>query len=419
MAASYAEVQTQIKNAIAIFDKIYNANAVDGTNVLGLIDAFEQSLEGDRIAQAASAVRSLRGMQAGSISRGTVRSILDPLLLELGKAQDFAEGTPQAILAREYRYFIENSKSVNSRAFSFGSPTADGGNTGTGLMRRISLDQDNQPIEIGNAEAFEAYCDRDQGQTNRHEESFIVRGADASIDDLQRLGSGQVAGMKSVSARDSLLLNPSFSSGTSATSVTNWTATTGSIATHTEKVTATYYRDSVGDTTPASLKMHTGNVTLQQKISTTGRKLSENVPYYLQIAWNRQTGSGAGTLAIALGAANTSVVAAAQTGWQVLFLPLTAANCWWKGFKENDLDITVGWTHTSGYILVDDFLLVPFDQFRGQYYKIIGGATPFMLRDKFTWSDTVTDAKIQYWFQFAYGFWFPSDNAAGETWTDP
>jgi hypothetical protein len=138
------------------------------------------------------------------------------------------------------------------------------------------------------------------------------------------------------------------------------------------------------------------------------------------VAWNRQVGSASGTLTLALGSKTTNVVVAAQTGWQVLYLPVTYLNCWPDNFMQNDMTLYIDWARTSGDLLIDDVMLVPMSAFRGQWYMPIGGATPYVKGDKFTWSDSISsDSIIQYWLAHAFSMYLPHNAAGAETWADP
>jgi hypothetical protein len=385
-------------------------------------DSFEQlgtSMKGQYVGRAMSSVASFRARKAAVLARTAIRARWDPLWRHYGEALGVPEatrGSVESIIARVYRHFVDNTYDIQERNFTWGSPSAGGSNVGNALMRRLYLDADGYEMEVGLAESFVAECVADQGTADLHSERWSVRSADASKDGLEKLGTGLTGSMTAVSANNSLLSNASFTNGTSATSVTNWTFTAGA-ASDTSKDTTNYYRSAGPRDTATALKLE-ASVSIQQKIATTGIRLSPNLPYYLQVAWNRQVGSATGTLTIRLGAANTNVVAAAQTGWQILFIPITAANCWWKGFKEDDLDISIEWSETGGTgLLIDDVILTPFTPFRGQWYTIIGGSTPSLLRDQFTWSDSIpSEAKLQYWIQRVYGLYLPAGSTP--TWAD-
>lgn len=418
-----AEVRTQINNVVALLDKLYNAYEVDGTNAIGLIDTLQQSLEGDWTAGVAGGIEGLRSGLSAAITPATVRAMLDPLFLTYGKVLGFPEQDVPSILDRLYEYMVNNSEDVNGRGISRGAPAAGGSNVGNGTWYVNGTDKYGFPIEsdIDKTEAMEAKCISDQTTGVRHEEVFRLRSGDAPYDAMERGGQGLVAEISTTSARNSLLLNPSFSQGTSGSTISNWTVAAGAVG-NTAKDTTNFYRGFQGDTTPAALQIGTANLTLQQKLSTINRRFDPTVPYHFSIAWNRQVGSGAGTLLIRLGATNNSIAVAAQTGWQILSVTATPGQGnWHNSFYEDDLDISIEWTHTSGTVLIDDCLLVPMVQFGSAYHMIRGGATPFSYDDVFTWTDTIaTDSKVQFWIQYAYdGKYLPSQSDGSETWTDP
>jgi hypothetical protein len=56
----------------------------------------------------------------------------------------------------------------------------------------------------------------------------------------------------------------------------------------------------------------------------------------------------------------------------------------------------------------------------GCYYAVVGGSTPFLKEDVFTFTDTGgTSAIINYWLWRAFGRFLPHNASAGETWADP
>jgi hypothetical protein len=171
--------------------------------------------------------------------------------------------------------------------------------------------------------------------------------------------------------------------------------------------------------TSYALKL-SGVTTLTQALSVRDTKLSPGTPYYLQIAYNRETGSGAMTIQIELGNTTKSVVLAAQTGWNILRLDI-GSGLWFKNFNKQSLSVVVKCTaYTSGYTLIDDIIFCPMTQADGCYYTIVGGATPFLRRDIFTFTDTGgTSAILQYWFWRATGHYLPHTTGGTETFADP
>ena len=71
-------------------------------------------------------------------------------------------------------------------------------------------------------------------------------------------------------------------------------------------------------------------------------------------------------------------------------------------------------------------IFVPFVRFGlaenliGTWMCPVGGSTPFLRGDVFTYTDSIaSDSKIQRWLFRAYGRYLPHATAAGETVTDP
>ena len=232
-------------------------------------------------------------------------------------------------------------------------------------------------------------------------------------------GSGLVLPVPTRSADDSLLINPSFSdySGTAAvpTEITGWTP--GTIGDF-DIDTTNYYRAATLEATPAAL-VFTATDNISQALSVKGTTLDPFTPYYLQLAYNRQVNGDAGTLEIHLGAQSSSVVLAAQTGWNILRLAIGTKN-WFKNFNENSLDVNIIWTRTGGTgLLIDDVVFAPYTNYDGAWVCPVGGATPFLRRDIGTFTDTETGAIIARWIWRAFGRYLPGASGGAETEADP
>jgi hypothetical protein len=141
----------------------------------------------------------------------------------------------------------------------------------------------------------------------------------------------------------------------------------------------------------------------------------------LIVAYNREVGTCDGTLTIEMGNKTNNVVLAAQAGWNLLSVPSSPGqDCWYENFMENDADVKITLSgRTTGTLLVDDVLLVPFTPFDGSWYMVVGGATKFLLDDEFTWTDTATESKIQKWLWRAYGRYLPHATGSAVTVPDP
>jgi hypothetical protein len=424
---TFAESQALIKKITYLLHLVRDRAEVTSTTLTSQIDTVQQAVEGDFSAELLDAVEALRNRYASLMSEDTVRALLTPPLLHIAKVLDWPDTDPSAILTRLYEYMVTNSLTVKGRNISFGSVTAGGSNAGNGTVNRLVKDETNYQIEATTVEVKTLECIFDAtSRTEKGEEEFEVRGESANKDGLETAGSGTLAVLRAMSARDTaaILDNPSFTtySGTTSapTAISGWTPTASStVYTNLAIDTTNYYRLVPGETTGAALKISAADG-VSQALSVRGSKLSPNVPYYLQVAYNRQVGSGSATLQISLGATTKSVVLAAQTGWNVLRLDLDQG-LWLRRFNEQDLDIRIELTsYTSGYVLVDDVILVPMQQVDGAWYAVVGGSTPFLRRDTFTFTDTGgTSAIQQYWFWRGFGQYLPFKTDGSETWTDP
>jgi hypothetical protein len=330
------------------------------------------------------------------------------------------ETDADGILGRLYDYFVSGSKTVLSRGITFGAVAAGGSNVGTGTVNRLTKDESNFDIEATNVEVKTLKCVFDaNSQSEEGEEVFEIRGIEASKDGLETLGSGLVGQLPALSARSSeqMIDNASFETyDASATPrFASWTLTSGTTPT---QDTTNYYRIMPGRTT-GDAAVFSANALLTQELSVRGTKINPGVPYYLQVAYNRAVGGFTGDLKIGLGNTTVTVSLAAQTGWNVLRLAL-GTGLWPKTFNKQDLAVTVQVLNFSaGTLLVDDVILAPMAQADGCYYAIVGGATPFLRDDSFTFTDTGgTTAILQYWFWRAFGRYLPH-TAGAPTWAEP
>lgn len=430
-APTFAEVWTQTANVIGILENLDQVYNQDATNVLGQMDTLIQSLEGVYTPSLAGPLSQLRGRLSGAVSPAQVRALLTPCVYELGRVIGAPEGDVPSILSRLYDYMIDNSQSVNARAFSYGSVSAGGGNTGNGTVLRLTVDENNEPIEAAHAEARTAKCVRDARIVDEHREQFEFYGVEAEPDFMEVLGSGQSRKVV-ITASDAiesaqLIDNPSFSffSGTAdsagaITEHTGWTVTND--VANIDIDTAITYRDFRGDPGPYSAQF-TASDKLSQVIT---RELSFATPYWLQAAIYRPTGV-TGNVVLHMGSVTRTVALSSLTvdQWTIVgILSSPGQNCWLKNWNEADAEIAVEFTSLSGgSAYADDVLFVPFKRFDGLWYCVVpnnASNTPFLKDDVFTWTDSISsDALIQKWFWRAGFGYLPSDNSGTETISDP
>lgn len=335
----------------------------------------------------------------------------------------------QDMIDELYRYFVDNGLRVQSRAFSFGSPSAGGSNYGNGQILRLNKDDRNYDIENQYIDAKRALCVADyQTGTARGAEVFQLVGQTPARDDLQRSGSGAEATLTAKTADDSLLLNASWTSfggsASSPESISSWTSSVTVSSTNYSFDSSNIFRLAPSDGSTGYALNVKASANLTQKLSVKGTKLRTDVPYILAVAWNRAVGSASGTLVLRMGGVFTSVSVAAQTGWVVTTVPGTLGqSCWYRLFAEDDMDIEIQWTRTSGSLLIDDVLLVEGTQFDNSWYWAIPSSTatwkPHRVNDSFTWANSATDSKIQRWIWRAFNRYLPHSLGSSISFADP
>lgn len=351
-----------------------------------------------------------------------------PVWREFGRIAAAPEDSDLRTLDRRiYDYRADNAKLVTSRQITYTAMAAGGSNAGNGTVSRLTVDERGYNLESCHVELKTIECVQDaQNGVQKHGERFELRGSTSSKDQILRTGSGQEAKRVVVAKHagsgegGSLAINGSFEQyNTGATHpFVGWTADDETrVAQNTN-----YYRGYPGaPDTLYSIKL-TNNVSITQKLSVANPPISRNTPYLLDIVYNRQVGAGDGTLTITLGGKSNNVVLAAQAGWNRLRLLLTS-DCWLRNWDAQDAAITIaisGWS--TGYTLIDDVIFAPWDFFDGTYWWIVGGSTPFLLRDVFTATDTggaATTGIIRYWL-WRWGVpLFPVGTGGAVTWADP
>jgi len=412
-----AEAQNQLQLAVDILKETRLFAETNAENFIALEDALIQVLEGDYSAQIAGAVGAVRAGLSGMMARGSAAALLYPIALHLGQIYNIPETDQATLAARLWRAFHDGSETVASRNITFATPAAGGGNTGNGSLHRLTVDELNYDIEACHMEAktAEVVADANSG-ANEHQEIWQVKGVESSKDWVGYSGSGLVGTIRCISAEQSLLVNPSFSTydstGGLTTKFDGWTITTA--AANVTQDTADYYREAgPGDTTPAAIDF-VDNDKIVQKLSVRRTALNRNTPYYLQIAWQRES-SADGTLTLRCGSNSASVAVNTGTNdaWNVLKLALNQ-NLWPANFNEDPCDIEIELaSRTTGNVLVDDVIFAPFTPFDGTWWFAVGGATPFLLQDTFTMTDALagSDSIIQYWWWRAFGTYLPHTTA--------
>lgn len=414
--------QTSIGNAIIVLEDLRKKAEVTATTLASRFQTFIQGLGGgDFDVEAEEGMEAARQGFCRLISSGSGSAILLPMFRDYMRIRSLPYTDVSSIFDGLYDDFIANTKKVKSRNITFGAVSLGGSNVGNGTVNRLTVDANGYKIEATTVEVKTAKCVGDANSAgDKGEEVFELRGTNASKDGLETLGSGYRGVLRAVSARDSanLINNPSFDTydATLTPRFDSWTLTSGTTPT---QDTSNYYRAMPGSSTNGAA-VFGANALLTQTLAVRGTKLSPSVPYYLQVAYNRQVGSFTGDLKITLGATTKTVSLAAQTGWNVHRLDIGTGN-WFKNFNAADLAVTVQvLNYSAGTLLVDDMIFAPYSQADGCYYAVVGGSTPFLKEDSATFTDSGgTSAIIQYWLWRCFGRYLPSVTDASETWADP
>lgn len=427
-----AQVKTEIADRAAILQELSKFCGINASGNISHYVAREETAQddpaGDYTAQSNQGLKALRSQLASAVGSQQALDILGPLFLNYALVDTtIPETDPSAAFLRIRRRYVLNTLSVKSRDISYGSWAA-ASNIGSGTINRLTVDEDGFDLENCHVEVKAAECTADsaQGGTAPHEEVFQFRGATRNVDQLQIAGSGWLSEVSAASGKSNPFTNPSWdqldgSAITSLTTLPAWTVGAETISNYNLDRT-NYYRDYQGVTDPASLKF-LDNGSVEQAFTVANVAVVQNVPYYAQIAWNREVGSCDGTLWFSVGNASVSVTLSTQTGWQILRLPLTR-NCWPKNFAAATapkVKVQLA-NRTTGTLLVDDFIFAPMAFVDGTYHLPVGGATKFVANshDRFTATDTFvgSDSVNNQWFWRAIGLVLPGNKVGGETWAD-
>jgi hypothetical protein len=439
MPLSLSSIQTQWSNAVKPLQELRKFAALHtvagdhlnvGDNYLNMESTLVSSLEGDYAAEKISAMLGFRSRLNSALASAT--SVIAPHILEYGKFISMPETDLQVLMTRIWDYMIDHNLYVSSREFTFGTPTADVGNIGSGTIVRLNTDESGYDIENqsgitaggGMLKMAECTSDKNSGSYQGNE-AFLFYGAAPDRDDLRINGLRGSAVINGLSAIDSqtFISNPSFESTsgtdgavfTAATQLTGWTMSAFALF---MPISSDYYRAYSRITTPRSLRFTT-NASITQVMDRSNAQ--SRLPLYVHVAFKREA-SCDGTLTLTFGSKTATVnLGAAPAGWQTLVLGPGTAN-WLKNWNVNAPAITVALSgRTIGTLLVDDVIIAPFTPFDGGWYAILGGATPFLKQDAFSWRDyvPVTEGILQYWNYRALGRYLPCINSSAATWVDP
>lgn len=422
------QLQTVWGYAVAKLEAVRQFGNVNATNYVTVDNTLSDSLYPDHARAMQDAMAASRSALASMIGTPQAARELRPLLTTYARVIGVPDRDAQAIIDEIYQHFIDNSYTVASRGISFGSVSAGGSNVGNGTVTRLTVDENSLAIESVYCEDKTVKCiaDEHSGATE-HEELFTIYGEPLLKDDLENVNSGFVGQATALSGRTAsrYLSNPSFdvvSAGTDAspTTIQGWTMGT---AADFQVDRNTYYRDYVGTTSPGSLLFENNN-TIEQNLNVRNVTWDPKVPAYCQVAIQR-SGSCDGTFTLTLGNVTKSVDVTTLTNgeWAIVRIGPSSDN-WFKNWNKEDPLVKLALaSRTTGTLYADDVILAPMTRFgsqvTGTWIAVVGGETPFLRDDVFTFTDTDGGTgKIQRWAFRGYGRYFPHTGAT-PTWADP
>ncbi len=430
-APTEAELNTQLQNTVNLLEESRAFARDNSPNLITMIDVVTQSVEGDFSTDVVSGAEGFRDTFAGAFGNG--QTMLEGVIRAYGKFIDEASTDIGTILVSLRKFFSDNARTVEERAFTYGNPVLSG--TGDGDLERLNIDENGDNIENQTPDDKFCKCINDANSgTERNSETFEIGGGFGGRDLLDIEGVGAVGEIIATNKNVSLLENSSFdegpSNGTPATpdDIPSWESLdTSDVAVVVSGTTFEFvtgdtltYRPIVNDDDVIfGLHLKAANHRLRQKLVNRGIQLDALSSYTAQIAWFRDgaTYDGAGTLTLRVGNKSVSVAVVAQTGWSLLKFEGTTNN-WFVNFNEDDLSIRIDWVESGGDgIIVDDCDFVPYQVFDGGYYRLFAGEVAFLVDDEFTFADTVLESKIQRWLWILFGEYLPSD--AAPTLADP
>lgn len=427
---SRAEIQAQFSAAAKILDQLRLFGNVNAQNFAALQDTLEQLYEGDFVDESENAVQAIRAALAGSLSSTVAQAMLRPFLRQYCRSiiQKTNLTNDQEMLDELYKYMADNAIYMQSRVFTYGTPTLNSQAVGTTQMIRLTRDDRNFPVENGFGDTKRVLCILDENTgVFRGQEVWQIKSNAPYRDALQISGSGQEGLMSGKTIDDSLINNAGFRSfgGTAAapTSLASWTSSAGDSSSIYTIDQTNYFRAAPSDGGTSSSLSLAASTILSQKLTVRGTEMDVNVPYAMFVIWNRAIGSASGTLTARMGNIATSVAVAAQTSWNVTMIPNPMGQgAWYRQNAQADFQVALEWSRTGGTFNIGEVLFVPGSFYDGSWYWIVPSSATYVaprVNDRIEFGDTVANTGVnQLWVARAWGRYFPSSVTSSVGWAD-
>lgn len=388
-------------------------------------------VDGNAVKQARIANAYVASRSAQSDFLATAADLMLPPLIRIGEEIGETSQDPAKILLKLREYFDTNTESVLSRNFTFGTVAAGGTNVGDGTVYRCVIDKYGFQIERCHADVISMKCEIDSvlGGAVKGKESFSLKGRRASDDQLEldgsAFGSGEETTARALEIADSLVFNGSFGnadSDSAPASIPGWLKWNGSSfqaafsgdGTDVQIDRTNFYVESVDgeEGNPGALQLRSA-VRIAQTLGQGGLgSFDSRFPYFRAYATNATVGSFNGTLVVRVGNKSDTQVYTGTGVWTLHVFSVASGDAWPENFNDGDPDsffeveITV---FTSGFLLFDHFVVLPYYLYDGIFLLPFGGPTRFKQGDTFTFTDThsATPGQIQTWLWRAFGFDLP------------
>lgn len=446
--STYAEARDNMRRVVQALneqDKSANSNS---PNLLGIIDTVLQGLNGDLSNEILAALQVMRTSLTGALAAGSVQSVLAPALRDMMLALNKKDSGFETNSLTLRDHMRASSFSMNSSGMTFGTPAAGGGNQGDGGVYRLTVDDEDFPLEATHLELKTLECLQARDQGKRYKETFQYRGTNKAKDNAIVNGSGEELDLTAKNGDDStpFLNNPHMilsgsvqpTVGVPVTpplvdSITSWIL---SATADFEVSVAQTFRASPNLAIAQSLRMK-DNANFKQIISVEKRPIFSLVrPVFVQ--WPVYVeGNCDGALASVFGTDTKTIADITATftnaQWNLLTHDLDQ-NRYFKQFRtlaQNDLELKVTLTgRSTGSLFFAAPIVTYMDLVDGHYITVVGGALDFRVDDIFTFTDSQASRGSQkYWLEHRsglqkslknknIGFSYPSNNAGGETWID-
>ena len=210
IAPTEAELVTQLQKIIKIRKDLRTALSTYVTNWGALIE----NVESERVDQIAASQRAMRkGLADGWVeSQDLINHIYDWVQLA-GYSLDISLEEAIDVMVYYWRAVASPVLTVLERDFTYAAtPTMAGGNTGTGAIKRCTVNQFAKDLECSiGADIYKARIVQDATTgTDRGNEIWLVESKPASVDGIEQLGAGISTRQTVWHSDDSILSNSGF-----------------------------------------------------------------------------------------------------------------------------------------------------------------------------------------------------------------